>query len=190
MSLKIRKVAYSMMTISFIFIMAGAVYTFILGLRQDQNEVAYRFSEVQTVFESFSTNTSLFENYREKLFNGILSNTYYDAFYRQDSVIKNNLSNYEKIVNDIEKNVGELKSLCNDVYYYDASVNTQCSNYKNIYEQVVNYFVGDIKLYNDNVLKYNDYQKSIQSTLFINNYVTNKNYIDYNGDKKYEGKEN
>ena len=57
-------------------------------------------------------------------------------------------------------------------------------------EQVVNYFVGDIKLYNDNVLKYNDYQKSIQSTFFINNYVTNKNYIDYNGDKKYEGKEN
>ena len=190
MSLKIRKVAYSMMTISFIFIMAGAVYTFILGLKQDQNEVSYRFSEVQNVFESFSTNTSLFENYREKLFNGILSNTYYDAFYRQDSVIKNNLSNYEKIVNDIEKNVEELKELCDDIYYNDASVNSQCSNYKNIYEQVINYFVGDIKLYNDNVLKYNEYQKSIQSSLLVNNYVTDKNYIDYNGDKKYEGKEN
>ena len=76
------------------------------------------------------------------------------------------------------------------IYYNDASVNSQCSNYKNIYEQVINYFVGDIKLYNDNVLKYNEYQKSIQSSLLVNNYVTDKNYIDYNGDKKYEGKEN
>ena len=95
MGLKIRKIAYSMMTISFVFIMAGSVYTFILGLKQDKNEVAYRFSEVQNVFESFSTNTSLFESYREKIFDGILSNTYYDAFYRQDSVIKNNLLNYD-----------------------------------------------------------------------------------------------
>lgn len=188
MGLKIRKIAYSMMTISFVFIMAGSVYTFILGLKQDKNEVAYRFSEVQNVFESFSTNTSLFESYREKIFDGILSNTYYDAFYRQDSVIKNNLLNYEKIVDDIKKNVNELNSLCEDVYYNDLSVNNQCGNYKNIYEQVNNYFVSDIKLYNDNVSKYNDYQKSIYSSLIINNYDTNKNYIDYNGDKKYEGK--
>ena len=189
MVFNLRKFAYSMMTLSFIFIMAGSVYTFILGLKQDQNEVAYRFSEVQSVFENFSTNTSIFEDYRENLFNGILSNTYYDAFYKQDSVIKKNLSNYEDIVNNIEKNVIELKSLCDDVYYNDASVNTQCNNYKTIYEQVVNYFVGDIKLYNDNVLKYNDYQKSIQSSLVISYYVTNKNFIDYNGDNKYEGKE-
>ena len=93
MVFNLRKFAYSMMTLSFIFIMAGSVYTFILGLKQDQNEVAYRFSEVQSVFENFSTNTSIFEDYRENLFNGILSNTYYDAFYKQDSVIKNNLSN-------------------------------------------------------------------------------------------------
>ena len=75
-----------------------------------------------------------------------------------------------------------MKELCDDIYYNDASVNSQCSNYKNIYEQVINYFVGDIKLYNDNVLKYNEYQKSIQSSLLVNNYVTDKNYIDYNGD--------
>ena len=189
MVFNLRKFAYNIMTLSFIFIMAGSVYTFILGLKQDQNEVAYRFSEVQSVFENFSTNTSFFEDYRENLFNGILSNTYYDAFYKQDSVIKKNLSNYEDIVNNIEKNVIELKSLCDDVYYNDASVNTQCNNYKTIYEQVVNYFVGDIKLYNDNVLKYNNYQKSIQSSLVISNYVTNKNFIDYNGDNKYEAKE-
>ena len=81
-----------------------------------------------------------------------------------------------------------MNSLCEDVYYNDLSVNNQCGNYKNIYEQVNNYFVSDIKLYNDNVSKYNDYQKSIYSSLIINNYDTNKNYIDYNGDKKYEGK--
>ena len=58
-----------------------------------------------------------------------------------------------------------------------------------MYEQVINYFVLDVDDYNENVKKYNEYQITISSTSSIKEYSTNKKYIDYNGDKTFEGKE-
>ena len=89
----------------------------------------------------------------------------------------------------IEKNTKELDKYCKDVYYPNAKVNSSCKNYKSIYEQVINYFVGDIDSYNVNVDKYNTYQVAIKSTKLINEYKTERNYIDYNGDSLFDGKE-
>lgn len=185
-----RKIAYFLLTFSFIFIISGGVSSFLIGLQDDRVATLKRIDEVKDEFEIFSTNTSVFESARDELYNEVLANVFYDTMYYNDPTVKNKLSNYENLVDELTKNTNNMSKLCDDMYYPDSDINNKCNNYKSIYEQVVNYFVGDIKLYNDNVLKYNDYQKSIQSTLFINNYVTNKNYIDYNGDKKYEGKEN
>ena len=75
------------------------------------------------------------------------------------------------------------------MYYPDGVINSKCNNYKAIYEQVVNYYVTDIKNYNNNIKKYNEYQKSINSNLILNIYKTDKDYIDYNEDKIFDGKE-
>jgi hypothetical protein len=109
--------------------------------------------------------------------------------YTQDVEIKNRLSNYESLVDSLEKNTKKLDSLCDDVYYPDSTVNSKCSNYKSIYEQVVNYFVSDIALYNKNVKTYNEYQASNNSLLSVESYNTDKDYIDYNDDKVFDGKE-
>ena len=80
-----------------------------------------------------------------------------------------------------------LKSLCENVYYPDGSVNSKCTNYKSIYEQVVNYFVSDIELYNKNIELYNEYEES-RGTLFrIRKYQTNKYFVDYNEDGLFDG---
>ena len=71
------------------------------------------------------------------------------------------------------------------MYYPDSNTNNKCSNYKVIYEQVANYFVSDIANYNKNVKQCN---KSITDNK-ISIYKTNKKYIDYNNDKKYDGKD-
>ena len=57
------------------------------------------------------------------------------------------------------------------------------------YEQVINYFVSDIKTYNKNVISYNNYQATLGTGLSVIKYNTNKKYIDYNNDGKYDGKE-
>lgn len=184
-----KKIAYILMTIGFVFIMSGSVSSFVLGLQQDKRETYKRVGVVNDVFEEFSTMTSLFENSRDELYTVFLSNVYYDTMYDDDEVIKNKLKEYEKLVDDISIKVKSLDKMCSNMYYPSSEANNKCENYKLIYEQVNNYFVGDIKTYNLNVSKYNLYQKNNGSTLEISKYSTKKKYIDYNKDKKYDGKE-
>ena len=184
-----KKIAMIMMTFSFILIISGGVSSFVLGLKKDKQEIYNRINDVNDEFEVFSTNTSVFESFRDELYNVVLSNVYYDTMYDEDKAVKNKLSNYENLVDELTKNTKKLDNLCNDVYYPDSKVNTKCNNYKSIYEQVVNYFVSDINVYNENVVKYNEYQKNNNSDLRVDKYKTTKKYIDYNNDKEYDGKE-
>ena len=184
-----KKIAFGIMTLSFIFIMSGAVSSFVLGLKQDHEETLSRVAEVNNEYETFSTNTSAFEEFRENLYTDVFSSVYYDTMYDEDPTVKNSLSNYEHLVDELTKNTYQLNHLCKDVYYPDSTVNSKCSNYKSIYEQVINYFVSDIQVYNQIVLKYNDYQKELGTLLRLQEYTTKKNFIDYNNDKVYDGKE-
>lgn len=187
--MKLRKLAYICMTLSFIMIISGSVSCFISGLKNDQREVLHRIATVSDEFEEFSTQVSLFEEHRDFLYSNYLGNFYFDSMYQNSSDLNEQLSIYEKIVNSIKSYVIRLDSLCSDVYYPDGKINSKCVNYKNIYEQVVNYFVSDINLYNSYVKKYNTYQKEQSDFIKIEKYHTNKKYIDYNKDKKYDGKE-
>lgn len=184
-----RKIAFALMTLSFIMIFSGGVSSFVLGLKNDKAETYNRMELVSDEFEKFDNNTNAFEEFRDELYSDVLSNVYYDTLYIQDVEIKNRLSNYESLVDSLEKNTKKLDKLCDDVYYPDSTVNSECSNYKSIYEQVVNYFVSDIALYNKNVKTYNEYQASNNSLLSVENYSTDKDYIDYNDDKVFDGKE-
>lgn len=184
-----KRLAYILMTLSFVLIMSGSVSTFVLSLKQDKKETYRRIYVVNDEFEIFSTNTSVFESYRDDLYKDFLSNIYFDTLDQSDNDIKNRLSNYENIVDEIEKNTLQLDSLCKEVYYPDSEANSKCMNYKTIYEQVVNYFVSDINLYNRYVKQYNEYAKNKINFHTIQKYNTNKKYIDYNKDNQYDGKE-
>lgn len=187
--MKLRRLAYVCMTLSFIMIMSGSVSFFISSLKNDQREVLHRISTVNDEFEEFSTKVSLFEERRELLYSNYLGDFYFDNMYQISLDLMEQLAVYENLVNDIENNITELDSLCKNIYYPDGKVNSKCINYKSIYEQVVNYFVSDISLYNSYVKKYNTYQKEQDNFIKINEYHTEKKYIDYNKDKKYDGKE-
>lgn len=184
-----KKIAYLMMTLSFVMIISGGVSSFVISLKNDQKETQNRMNEVSDAFEVFSTNTSVFEAFRDELYNTFLSNISYDSMYIEDVNVKNKLSNYENLVDQLKKNTLSLNKLCDEVYYPKSDVNSKCHNYKSIYEQVVNYFVSDIAVYNNNVKKYNEYQANFGSVYNIKEYSTKKSYIDYNGDKKFDGKE-
>ena len=170
-------------------LISGGVSTFILGLKADRTETLNRMVEVNDIFEIFSTNTTIFENSRDELYNEYLTNLFYDNMFESDGIIKTKLSDYESLVDELEKNATELKILCDDVYYPDGNVNNKCFNYKSIYEQVVNYFISDINVYNNNVKSYNDYQSANNLTYFVKEYKTKKKYIDYNNDNVYDGME-
>ena len=140
--MKGKVVSYVLFTISLVMIIAGGFSAFLIGLRTDQSVTNKRMGVVSNQFEEFSTNTSLFENERDNVYTEVLNNIYYDSMASTDTSVKNRLSNYENMVDEIGKQAAEMKKLCKDVYYPDSAVNSKCNNYKAIYEQVVNYFVS------------------------------------------------
>ena len=184
-----KKIAYMLMTLSFVMIISGGVSSFVLGLKADRIETQKRINTVNNEFETLSTNTTIFENVRDELYNKTLSNVYYDTMDKDDEKVKEKLSNFENLVDELKKTTVSLDKLCNNVYYPDMETNTKCNNYKSIYEQVNNYFVSDIAVYNKNIDKYNDYQKSKNSDKKLDHYKIKRNYIDYNNDGKYDGRE-
>lgn len=187
--MNIRKIAYGILCVGLVLLVSGCFSSFLISLQKDRSEVLRRMDDVGVEFETFSTNTSIFEEVRDELYNDVLGNVYYDTMFETDDTVKNKLSNYENLVDELDKNTKKLDKLCSNVYYPDSDINNKCVNYKSIYEQVINYFVTDINVYNDNVKKYNDYQKKNNSALSVKKYNTDKKFIDYNGDNVFDGKE-
>ncbi len=183
--MNIRKLAFVVLTLGLVLIVSGSFSLFLQGLREDKQQILNRIDDVGDEFEVFSANTSIFEEYRESLYEEILEGVVCDSLKDNAKKVNNKLSNYENLVDELDSNVLKLNKLCDDVYYPDSNTNNKCSNYKVIYEQVVNYFVSDIANYNKNVKQCN---KSITDNK-ISIYKTNKKYIDYNNDKKYDGKD-
>lgn len=175
--------------IALLSIFTGSVAVFIINLRADQATVLKRMGNVSNIFEEFSTNVSIYEEERDKLYSEVLSNLYYDNMFVTNEPVKERLSNYENLVKEVDKKRQSLDNLCKNAYYPDSNVNSKCNNYKSIYEQVVNYFVTDINFYNKSVDDYNNYIKSINSLYAIDNFQTKFKFIDYNGDGKKDGSE-
>ena len=182
--MKGKKWAFILLAVSLVLLISGGVTSFLISLKEDRELTLQRMVVVNDEFEDFSTSTTAFETYRDELYNNVLGVLYYDTMGNDDANIKNVLSNYEAMVDSLGKKAKSLDDLCADVYYPDSSVNSKCNNYKAIYEQVVNYFVGDVVLYNKNIDSYNQYVGSNA----LNYYVSKKDYIDYNGDKIFDGK--
>lgn len=187
--MKAKKIGILLLTVSMIMIISGTVTTFLVSLKKDRAETQARMVVVNDSFEEFNTSVSAFELERDTLYTESLGNLYYDTLTTDDEMLKNKFSNYESIVDTVVKNVKIMDGLCRDVYYPDSNVNSKCSNYKLIYEQVVNYFMEDVKLYNNTIKTFNEQQVAAGSTIALIEYKTAKKYVDYNKDGVFEGKE-
>lgn len=187
--MKVRKFGVFLLTISVMMIISGTVCSFVVSLKEDQEKTQARMLVVKDEFEAFNNAVSTFELERDTLYTESLGNIYYDSLSTDDILLKNKFSNYENIVDEIVKKVNIMDDLCKDVYYPDSTINSNCSDYKLIYEQVVNYFMEDVKLYNNTIKTFNEQQVAVGSTYAIIEYKTSKKYVDYNKDGIFEGKD-
>lgn len=185
--MKGKKITIILFVIAFILLISGGVASFLYSLKEDRALTLERMVVVNDEFDDFSTSTTAFEQYRDELYNNVLGSLFYDSLGRDDANIKNVLSNYEAMVDTLEKKAKTLDGLCSDVYYPDSSVNSKCINYKSIFEQVNNYFVGDIVLYNKNIDSYNNYISGVGGTP-LEYYKAKRDYVDYNDDDVLDGK--
>ena len=186
--MKGKRVAFVCLMLSLVLLISGGVTSFLVSLKEDRELTLKRMVVVNDEFEDFSDSTTAFEAYRDELYNNVLGSLFYDTLGNDDANIKNVLSNYEAMVDSLEKKAKSLDDLCKNVYYPDSSVNSKCNNYKAIFEQVNNFFIGDIAIYNKNIDSFNTFQLSNGSTVQLQYYTTSKKYVDYNGDGTFDGK--
>ena len=172
-----------------LMICAGFVSSLVVSVKEDQVATKQRTVEVADVYKKFSETVDNFNDLRNDLYSTYFDQLYYDTLSQIDANVQQALKNYEVAVDDVSKSANNMKSMCGDIYFTDTSTNNKCSSYSSVYEQIVNAFVSDVNLYNKSLDSYNKYQKELNSGLSLNKYKTSKKFIDYNNDKKYEGKE-
>lgn len=173
-------------------IISGFIFMFISSVKQDQKEMNSRMKKIISSYDDFSSDIEKFNETRDLIHNEFLDKVYYETLEQNDTSYKNKLYEYEKLVSTISKNSKTLRNYCKgDVYYSSSDANSKCASFKLGYEEMVNTFVEDINIYNTNIKNYNNYLDSEGKTdsLKLEEYKTNKTYIDYNKDGEYSGKE-
>ena len=175
--------------IAILGVISGSIGLFILSIKKDQKATVERVQEVVTVYSSFSDSVDKFNDIRNDLYSNTLDNVYITNIGEMDSTIQVSFKKYEDTVDEVNKVTDKLSKLCGNIYFTDSRARTKCESYASVYEQIVNAFVSDVKSYNKNIDEYNEYQKGLNINVSLKHYETTKKYIDYNNDKKYEGKE-
>ncbi len=170
-------------------IIGGFLSQFIINLKNDRKATLAQMDDVKGIYKKFSDDIDYFNDVRNDLYLNVFDNTYYATMIDTDFSVKETFTDYEKTVDSISELAEKLKKVCNGVYYPEASVNNKCKSFSNVYEQIVNAFVSDVNLYNDNITNFNTYQKENGNIDMLTFYKTTKKFIDYDKDKKYDGKE-
>ena len=177
-------------SIGFIFIVLGLIMNFALGFKQDKQEVSKRMKLVNSAYETFKKEAKSFTTTRDNLYDNVLSELYFETLNLTINNCLEELEHYEQQLDEIEKIALDLQKNCQDIYFPDKQANNKCQTFAISYEQMVNYFVNDIKQVNDNIIKYNTYNQENNTGIApVQEYSTTKKYIDFNKDNKYEGKE-
>ena len=172
-----------------LLLLVGIGMWFIYSLKNDRRATLERMDEVVAEYRIFSGEIDSFNDMRNSLYTNVFENTYYDTMKDKDEEVKTTLTNYEAVVDNVEKSAKKLENLCGDIYFSNSSVNTKCKSFPSVYEQIIHAFLSDVNLYNSNIAKYNEYQTDSGSNEMLEEYKSSKKFIDYNNDNKYEGKE-
>lgn len=173
-------------------IVIGLILMFITNIKKDQQQLNNNISKINKDYANFKKDIEEVNKTRDELHKNILDTVYYESFESSENEYKKALYNYEKTVTDISKNYANLKGYCEfGIYYSSSDANSKCNAFNLGYEQLINTFVDDINMYNNNVKKYNNWLDEQQNTTSkkLEGYKTKKTYIDYNKDGEYSGKE-
>ena len=115
----------------------------------------------------------------------------YILFETPLSVFGDFMDSYATGIQKVEDTARVLKEDCQSEYG-DVNVSSKCTTFKANYEAAMNYYISDVKMYNQMVDEYDKYNSENGGTFAKVNkakYVAYKDYIDYDEDGECFGKE-
>lgn len=181
-----------MILIGFLLIVIGIISYIIINYNSDQAEVRKRMETVRDSYEAFKTDVESFNSIRDNIYNSVITdNMYYQTLKDNDASFKELYKSYSDSLDKIDKDYMKVKDKCINVLHPEADVNNKCEAIVSSYEEVVNTYISDINSYNSLITSYNKWLSDTNSSdAKLEEIKLDRDYIDINGDREYNGKEN
>ncbi len=179
-----------MILIGFLLIIGGIVSYIVINYNSDQAEVKKRMDEVVNTYEVFKTDVESFNSIRDDIYTNIITdNLYYQTLKDNDASYKEIFNNYNNSLEVVDKDYNKVKDKCINVLHPKADVNNKCEAIISSYEEVVNTYISDVKSYNSLIDSYNKWLIDTNSSdTKLEKIKLDREYLDINGDREYNGK--
>ena len=176
--------------IGFLLIIIGIISYVVINYNSDQAEVKKRMDEVREFYKTFKTDIESFNSIREDIYTNVITdNMYYQTLKDNDASYKEIFNNYKDSLEKIDKDYNGVKDKCINVLHPEADVNNKCEAIISSYEEVVNTYVSDVNSYNNLITSYNKWLTDTNSSdTKLEKIKLDRDYLDINGDREYNGK--
>ncbi len=169
------------------------VYKFYKGVINDRKVTENQVNLILDKYKTFKDNIVIINEKREVIYETIFKNNYYSQMQGKQDEWNNLLKEYEDALTKLDKDSKSLKKSCLNNKLINNDVIISCDSFNSNYELIINSFVQDIELYNQNIESYNNWVDTNDSGKYVkmDKYESNnfKDYIDYNSDGIFLGKE-
>ena len=174
-----------------ISILSFFIVKFVNEIKEDRKKTNEIISSIEKTYVNFKTSTDEFNSKREVLHNEIFVDNYYDTMETKIDGWKKLLDEYTEIIKQLDNNSTYLKNNCKTVKTLNNDAGMKCESFEVVYEAAVNSYISDINLYNESIKGYNEWANDNNTLKKLELYSNNlyKEYIDYNNDGEFFGKE-
>lgn len=179
-----------MILIGFLLIVIGIISYIVINYNDDQAEVRKRMETVRDSYEAFKTDVESFNSIRDNIYNSVITdNMYYQTLKDNDASFKELYKSYSDSLDKIDKDYMKVKDKCINVLHPEADVNNKCEAIVSSYEEVVNTYISDVNNYNSLITSYNKWLNDTNSSdAKLEEIKLDRDYLDINGDREYNGK--
>ena len=179
-----------MILIGFLLIVIGIISYIIINYNSDQAEVKKRMETVRDSYEAFKTNVESFNSIRDNIYTNVFTDDmYYQTLKDNDASFKELYKSYSESLDKIDKDYDGVKDKCINVLHPEADVNNKCEAIVSSYEEVVNTYISDVSSYNNLITSYNKWLSDTNSSdTKLEEIKLDRDYLDINGDREYNGK--
>ena len=179
-----------MILIGFLLIVIGIISYIIINYNSDQAEVKKRMETVRDSYESFKTDVEAFNSIRDNIYTNVFTDDmYYQTLKDNDASFKELYKSYSENLDKIDNDYMKVKDKCINVLHPEADVNNKCEAIVSSYEEVVNTYISDVNNYNNLITSYNKWLSDTNSSdTKLEEIKLDRDYIDINGDREYNGR--
>lgn len=161
---------------------------FVKNMKKDREETIKTMEQIREKYKTFSPLVEEFSEKRTEYYTMKDEKLYLENISDSKEEIISFMDEYSTLVYKVHNDSKYLEDNCMRKYS-DNRVNNTCNLFKQGYEAIMNYYMTDIKGYNEFVTSYNEWSKESNSALKLDKieFDLYSDYIDYDKDGSFLG---